>query len=416
MSDRNDSLAALIPQIIRTTTASISFLSSTVMAIALMLRMRQEGQRQSSPFFRIILCLSIADIIKSLAITIGPFAVPRHTPQALYAVGNTRSCEVQGFFINASGTIIPMYTFLLGIYFLMRVKYGMSREVFSKKIERYGHAIILIWNLICGVYAIFNGYINAATFGTTCTIISLPASCDADDCIRGKDAGKLLILTAGIPVMISHAGMLLSLFTLTYQVFADRKRTLTLTAIAYKKQMLIQSCLYTFGLIFTYSFGYVALFVSLVRPHPIPIWITIVYAITWPIGGLINILIYTRPKIIITRTRQPELSWTKAFYSVILAGAEVPDDCHDDVPAENLQTDEGRSIDVDIGDNSSRGSALKSFMNREELVPVCEVSSMPNPIESLPWSEQALQSSLSIEQHEESKHRTYLNYSNKRYT
>ena len=99
-------------------------------------------------------------------------------------------------------------------------------------------------------------------------------------------------------------------------------------ARTYRKEMLTQSCLYLFGHLFTYVFLLINLFFH-IAGRPYPDWSHMAISLTWPLGGFINILIYTRPKIAILRIRQPQLSWTKAFRTIILAGAEVPDESPD---------------------------------------------------------------------------------------
>jgi hypothetical protein len=99
-------------------------------------------------------------------------------------------------------------------------------------------------------------------------------------------------------------------------------------ARTYRKEMLTQSCLYMSGFLFTYTFIFMNQFLN-IAGRPFPDWSHMAISLTWPLGGFINILIYTRPKIAILRIRQPQLSWTKAFRTIILAGAEVPDESPD---------------------------------------------------------------------------------------
>ena len=93
----------------------------------------------------------------------------------------------------------------------------------------------------------------------------------------------------------------------------------------YAAQMLLQSCLYATSYLFTYLFLVIAIVLSVVDA-PRPLWHHLAISATWPLGGFINIFIYTRPKISIFRKRNPHLSWAEAFRSVIFAGVEVPDE------------------------------------------------------------------------------------------
>ena len=47
-------------------------------------------------------------------------------------------------------------------------------------------------------------------------------------------------------------------------------------------------------------------------------------AATFPLGGVFNILIYTRPKVILFRKQHPRYSWIRALVLVIKSGCVVP--------------------------------------------------------------------------------------------
>jgi hypothetical protein len=383
----------------RTVTASISFVGSTTIAFVII----KMPHGLSSSYRRIILCLSIADVIQSLSIILGPFAVPQDTPDSIWAIGNTASCTTQGFLLNIASVATPMYTFGLSIYFLLRVKYGMSREDFATVVEWKWHTVILLWNLVGNSYTLFTKSINASRAGSLCHIDGLPLLCDVDpekygECIRGENALRTKSIVIYIPILVCFLGMGISLGILTWHVFAQeskkdehsqeslqeeehanddtmfaqeskkhsqeqaiqeeevenddsiRVRVHTSTkqissngslenplsmARTYRKEMLTQSCLYMFGYLFIRAFLLInQLFI--IAGLPYPDWSHMAISLTWPLGGFINILVYTRPKIAILRIRQPQLSWTKAFCTIILAGAEVPDESPDFPPPRPL--------------------------------------------------------------------------------
>jgi len=373
---------------LRTVTASISFIASTTIAFVIL----QMPHGLSSSYRRILLCLSIADVIQSISIILGPFAVPQDTPDSIWAIGNTASCTTQGFLLNIASVATPMYTFGLSIYFLLRVKYGMSREDFATVVEWKWHTVILLWNLVGNSYTLFTKSINASRAGSLCHIDGLPLLCDLDpekygECIRGENALRTKSIVIYIPILVCFLGMGISLGILTWHVFAQeskkdehsqeslqeeedanddtmfaqeskkhsqeqaiqeeevenddsiRVRVHTSTkqiskngswenplsmARTYRKEMLTQSCLYMCGHLFTYTFIFMNQFFN-IAGRPFPDWSHMAISLTWPLGGFINILIYTRPKIAILRMREPQLSWIKAFRTIILAGAEVPD-------------------------------------------------------------------------------------------
>ena len=95
--------------------------------------------------------------------------------------------------------------------------------------------------------------------------------------------------------------------------------------------MIVQSCLYVAAFFATYlSFDiYVTiLWLGLGKPSS---FLLIASEITCPLGGLFNILVFTRPSVWILRRRH-SYSWLKAFVLVIKAGGEVPHEFRDNEP------------------------------------------------------------------------------------
>jgi hypothetical protein len=117
--------------------------------------------------------------------------------------------------------------------------------------------------------------------------------------------------------------------------------------------------------------------------RPYPDWSHMAISLTWPLGGFINILIYTRPKIAILRIRQPQLSWIKAFRTIILAGAEVPDESPD-FPSSNVlleprpsrqhrNTDDNNDIGAPVlgGEGGGEVDAMNSSTGGKETEQEC---------------------------------------------
>ena len=57
-----------------------------------------------------------------------------------------------------------------------------------------------------------------------------------------------------------------------------------------------------------------------------------IVASTYPLGGLLNLYVYTRPSVWVLRSRDGSLSWLRAFVLVIKAGGAVPGEPQEDAP------------------------------------------------------------------------------------
>ena len=430
--------------------ASISFMASSTIATVLLAKQRKGPL---GPYRRIVLSLSVADIIQSMCIIAGPFAVKRGSMNAYWAIGTESSCDVQGFFIHTSTVAMGMYIFALNIYFLLRIKYGMSREKFEKVFEWKCHAFILVWNVATNLYLALTDNFNPSTYGSLCTSEPYPTMCVKypeiyGECTRGT-SGVLLAKIFGFgPLILCVIGTITCLWILNQHVnsktqssrsqlhtnsqpeyddddttssagkhgsvckklkniwCSPRRNQINSLSLAdaYRREMLVQGFLYTFGLMFTYSM----LFICLIL-HSAGIfvqWPDFLNSFAWPIGGVINILIYTRPKITVLRIRQPELSWIRAFYEVIMAGAEVPEakscppperhsksfppperhlnlhksnqeviSCEEESKLEEIALDEGNGIAIESYTDRMREVGL--CLVAKELTNNCGVSSGP---------------------------------------
>ena len=159
--------------IITVSTASLSFVASTIMAIAIV---RSDGGL-SSPYQRIIFGLCLSDILQSCSLIVGPFAVPSSQPQGLWAGGNYQTCQANGFLFNFGSLSTPMYMFALCIYTALKIKRNMSDKMFSQKIEKAIHPIIILVAFSICVAGLATKSINSAVVGTYCTFTAVPVGC-----------------------------------------------------------------------------------------------------------------------------------------------------------------------------------------------------------------------------------------------
>ncbi len=87
----------------------------------------------------------------------------------------------------------------------------------------------------------------------------------------------------------------------------------------YHKELTLQATSYVGGLFFMY----IPTMVSFSFDDP-PEYLLAIAIFTLPIGGFINILVYTRPKVAVLRIAHPECSWFRGFWLVLKSGGEIP--------------------------------------------------------------------------------------------
>lgn len=341
------------------TTGSISLSASVVLVSMIYLT----PKRLSTPYRRLIFGMSVFDIIQSLGILTGPFAVPTGTWNASWATGTTASCEFNGF-ISLLGTLaVPIYTFALSVRFYCKLNLRMDDKVFTKRIEKWFHLSILLVVILCLVALVMDTF-NPLPSGSFCYVEEYPFGCRDHpeifgQCERGKGSDTLSYIVTGI-TCFCFLGIIVNLSMLCVQscyierMYRSRAGDLHHSADhscvrhyfscipcrnyhqldhepdadyvlrLYKMETFIQSLLYIGSFFACYVFPMmqtIGSFFNYQFQSPFPLFLSIFY----PLGGFFNVLTYTRPKVVRLRHAFPDFSRLRAFYIVMKAGGELPD-------------------------------------------------------------------------------------------
>lgn len=335
-------------------TSCMSFVASTIVAIMVgrSTTTGADGLTKStllsSPYHRIIFGISVSDIFQSFALLSGPFAVPAYVPQALWAVGNNTTCKMNGFTFYIGVACTPMYTFFFCYFCLCKVKKGMTDEAFSQNVEWKLHSFIIISNMCVCMAALVTKTFNSSVLGQFCTFAAVPAGCRQNPYIFGEcdetsaKSAVLFTLILGFVIFFSSlVGIIVCMFQICWYVMITRKRIFRGSDLAersarrhqqegiqkekfYRRQFLIQACLYISAYLVTHILPSILSIVLFINEDMPSTWISTTTSILYPIGGLFNILVYSRPKVVSLRRRNAEYSWFKAFATVVKAGGVVP--------------------------------------------------------------------------------------------
>lgn len=261
-------------------------------------------RRFTTPYFRIMACLSAADITYSMAKMFSTFAAPKNTPDLYFSSGNRATCNTQGFFLQL-GMIQPLYIASLSINYLMVIKYSKSDEFLAKKLEPWMHAVSLGYPIIGAIVSVSLGSINSNPNG--CWIGVYPMNCDASDqitCIRGQHSYLLSWIFSGSVLCVTC--VIISICMLQVVLFV-RKRWIVMKhqfrfgnhiispCINLEKQYRAatkQALLYVGAFILVWVFGFLFRVSRNTRNHGLLIPAQILN----PLQGFFNFLIYTCPR------------------------------------------------------------------------------------------------------------------------
>ena len=338
----------------------------------------------STPYRRIIFGLSISDIVQSFALLTGPFASPKGTTKSPWAIGNTRLCEANGFSMIFGSVAVPMYTCALCIYYLCKLKMNMTDEAFTRKVEKKLHVGIIAWNFIICTFLLVTKNINPAPSGRVCHITAYPPACRLHpekfgECTRGKNSFLLLFLFVFCVVLLVITGIVAIMIILCcHAILRDRNFRVrradnadvsrqqqeadSLSRI-YKREMVLQAILYSGVFLVAYSLYFAHAFINMAgKWHLITPALSVTFSVLFPLGGLFNILTYTRPNVVTLHRRYSEYSWLRALWLVLKAGGEVPDDLQEQRIGDVGPLRISSEADRDLGKKEQTNSGVLSCL------------------------------------------------------
>ena len=340
MSTFNDDqlkVLAIVPCV----SSSLSILgSSTILYIIISNR----KTKLSKTYHRILLCMSIMDIVQSLAHSFSTAAIPLGTEGVYGAIGNVDTCTAQGFFMTL-GYAVPLYNVALSFYY-----------VFSVLDQRWTHGLEKVYHVIClGVPTslAIAGLIgkNFNNLGTVCFFSEFPPKCSEDpniECSRGGDS-KVYQYIIGIILIVALVILPINMFLLCLIVnrqytkmnkkynkrfeihHNDSKHHKTSKKNNYRicfffkventqsKQVVVQASCYVSAFLLTFLGTIIDAIIWKYAPDKRRFILVLICKIFYPAQGLFNLLIFIRPRIIRLRKHNPRL-WFPCLIIMAILG------------------------------------------------------------------------------------------------
>jgi hypothetical protein len=361
---------------VQITTASISFIASLAVAVSIW----RAGGLSNGPHTRIIFSISVADILQSFALIIGPFVPPESVPEAYWSIGNQATCSTSGLIFGVGGLSFGMHIAFLCFYYLCKIKYKMTNEVFSAKFERKVHAFIIIIALIINLAGLGLGAINTAAIGGRfCTFAAFPTGCRQNaelygECTEPRTTHALLILNISFFISLCYLiGMIVCMVSILWHAIVRDRIFRPVTSPSFRpsintqqdspqqeeqeqegecptsddvevllrryvREITTQLLMYTGAYLLCVLPGVISIFSMVLSQSPVNEFLIATFL---PLNGLFTILIYTRLPIRHLRRSHPEYSWLDSFILVLKAGGannastEIPEQIQID-PSSNL--------------------------------------------------------------------------------
>lgn len=218
---------AIIPKI----SSSLSIAGSSYIIYHSIIRLKSRGRgggghgtSGTQLRHRLLIGLSVCDLIGSIGFFMSTWAIPKEDDQmlAVFNVGNEFTCNLQGFIIQFGTMSVPLYNASLSVYFYLSVRHGIHRSNNNNNIcnlrkvsEFLFHFTSMLFPLVISTIGLISGQYNSTSIG--CMTSEYPKGCNNNDedsqCIRGGNHVKFRILTV-IPLTLSIIIIITSFFFL----------------------------------------------------------------------------------------------------------------------------------------------------------------------------------------------------------
>lgn len=198
--------------IVQIVTGSLSLTGSSIMCTSIALSTKS----LSTPYRRLVFGLSFSDILSSLSLVIGPFAVPAGTriptdtfgSISRWASGNVATCNLNGLGIIIGFCGNGVYTMGLCIYYIIRQKEKVPDDIFFRNTEIYMHIFFIIFSALSSIFAWVTGNINSSRRGRSCSINRCNAT-PGHECREENFGAALNFFVIVLPGLIYFSGIVI---------------------------------------------------------------------------------------------------------------------------------------------------------------------------------------------------------------
>ena len=191
----------IVLSVLQILSAALSLMGSS--AIVYKILRHLEKTKTTTPYDRIMLCLSCCDILASITYAMGPLLLPRETSQRVWAVGTDWTCSRLGFLTQLTCLWAVWYNALLSFYFLLTVRFRVGPDKFRGKYEPWMHLSGAIFFPVTAMIGLAGDWYSEERLTMMCWIGEVP---------KGVGGYGLLVasLFGGIPTAITLLSLVIN--------------------------------------------------------------------------------------------------------------------------------------------------------------------------------------------------------------
>ena len=176
LSDQQKKVLAIVPKPM----AILSMIGSGFIITEVL----KDPKKRVMTYHRLLLAMSCVDILSSFWFFMSTWPIPEDTPDVYAASGTQGSCTTQGFFIQFNSAS-PLLNAGLSVYYLLVMRYKWTEDRLRKTVQPILLSVPLLWGMGTAFAGLGLDLYNSAN--NWCWIAAYPPGCQGDECMRGKD-------------------------------------------------------------------------------------------------------------------------------------------------------------------------------------------------------------------------------------
>lgn len=285
--------------------------------------------------------MTLCDLTASVAWLFTTWPIPRGTPGVYGAVGNQHTCTAQAFFAQFSLSAV-MYDASLTIYYVCVIVKGM-KDSDIVKIEPLLHANAIAWGLGTALASLGLTLFNPVSWD--CWISSAPLGCQESwnspdgttTCVRGDNGAIYQWAFYYAPLWFVIVLVSCLMYWVYYTVRAQERRTTRYTStnasnlnlpgssslhrmsvenVSIHKKFSAQATCYVAAFLVTWLFPTIFQLV-IVTTGTFPFPLLFLTALSVPIQGTLNLIVFIRPAYIKYRRENPDQFFLGAWFRML---------------------------------------------------------------------------------------------------
>jgi len=175
--------------------------------------------------------MSVADFMLSFAVFSGTWLMPQDMIYRQFedaVLGNWTTCNIQGFLFTLGSQCSVGFNAWICVYYLCILKYNMSDERFSRRLEPLMLVVVVGYSLFLTIAVTSLGLIVPTPWDVTCTAARYPWWCyvaeNSEECSPRSALGRALFLSNICIFLGAFAFIIVTMFMVCWTFFIEATR------------------------------------------------------------------------------------------------------------------------------------------------------------------------------------------------